>query len=178
MSDSTLGAVLVAPAGTAFEDIWPVAVPGLLRIARAMLAGRDEAEDAVQEVGARAFAAWRTYRGGPEGRRVWLGKICRNVCYTRLRTLKRRANAVGRLGITAVALREGLAPEDAVAILQALRALPPHLLETLVFRHYGGYSNSETAAVLGVSPSAASARYVACIKRLSCALGESEREDR
>jgi RNA polymerase sigma-70 factor (ECF subfamily) len=54
----------------------------------------------------------------------------------------------------------------------ALERLEPMDREVLVLRHFEELTNLETAAVLGIKPSAASNRYVRALKRLEDILGD------
>jgi RNA polymerase sigma-70 factor, ECF subfamily len=84
----------------------------------------------------------------------------------------------GRPEADAVALAERLvgrltAPIQAaqraelqVRVRQALEGLDPRDREVLSLRHFAELSNAATAAVLGLSPSAASNRYIRALRRL------------
>jgi RNA polymerase sigma-70 factor (ECF subfamily) len=51
-------------------------------------------------------------------------------------------------------------------VQEALNSMDPHDREVLILRHFEELSNSETAQVLGIKPSAAVNRYVRALKRL------------
>ncbi len=62
------------------------------------------------------------------------------------------------------------AEEERERVRRALDALSPMDREVLVLRHFEELSNSEVATLLGLAPSAASARYVRALQRLSGAV--------
>lgn len=53
-----------------------------------------------------------------------------------------------------------------IRVEEALNGMEPHDREVLMLRHFEELTNSETAQVLGIKPSAAINRYVRALKRL------------
>ena len=62
--------------------------------------------------------------------------------------------------------------EIARALQDALNRMDPLDREVVVLRHFEELNNSETAAVLGVEPSAASKRYLRALRRLKVILDQ------
>jgi RNA polymerase sigma-70 factor (ECF subfamily) len=70
------------------------------------------------------------------------------------------------LGKLTTASRAAMRAELKVRVQEALNTMDPHDREVLILRHFEELSNSETAQVLGIKPSAAVNRYVRALKRL------------
>jgi RNA polymerase sigma-70 factor (ECF subfamily) len=62
--------------------------------------------------------------------------------------------------------RAAMRVELKLRVQEALNSMDPHDREVLILRHFEELSNSETAHVLGIKPSAAVNRYVRALKRL------------
>jgi RNA polymerase sigma-70 factor, ECF subfamily len=60
--------------------------------------------------------------------------------------------------------------ETQIKVQQVLNALEHIDREVLVLRHFEHLSNSETAELLGISPAAASKRYITALKRVKALL--------
>src|SRR5215470_9841079 len=70
------------------------------------------------------------------------------------------------LGKLTSASRAAMRAELKVRVQEALNSMDPHDREVLILRHFEELSNTETAQVLGIKPSAAVNRYVRALKRL------------
>jgi RNA polymerase sigma-70 factor (ECF subfamily) len=70
------------------------------------------------------------------------------------------------LGRLTSASRAAIRAETQIHVQEALNNMDPMDREVLTLRHFEVLSNDETAAVLGISKSAASNRYVRALKRL------------
>lgn len=143
-----------------------------------MLGSVEDAEDAVQETLLRAWSRISTYAGDSTFR-AWLYAIATNACLDALRRRRRRQwptdVAAGSPGTLAPPARDvpWLGPypdaylveesaEDAVvrresielAFLVALQELPPRQRAVLIMRDVLAWSAKETAAALGITPTA------------------------
>jgi RNA polymerase sigma-70 factor (ECF subfamily) len=121
-------------------------------LARWLLRNDHDAQDAVQEGCLRAYRAFDRFRGG-DGR-AWLLTIVRNVCYSRLRQVRREpaleAFDEGTHGSTEnPAETKALAWHEAKSELlrQALDRLPPEFREVIVLHELEGLAYREIAAV-------------------------------
>ncbi len=74
--------------------------------------------------------------------------------------------AVQLLGRLTSASHAAMRAESQIRVQEALNRMDPMDREVLTLRHFEMLSNDETAAVLGISKSAASNRYVRALKRL------------
>ena len=63
--------------------------------------------------------------------------------------------------------------EERFHLQQVLESLDPVDREVIALRHFEQLDNAETAAVLGLSKSGASSRYVRAMRRLHTALADS-----
>jgi RNA polymerase sigma-70 factor (ECF subfamily) len=121
-------------------------------LARWLLRNEHDAEDAVQEACLRAWRAFDRFRGG-DGR-AWLLTIVRNVCYTRLRQV-RREPVLEAFEDDAHGATENPAEAQAVAwretkgelLRQALERLPAEFREVIVLHELEGLAYREIAAV-------------------------------
>jgi RNA polymerase sigma factor (sigma-70 family) len=122
-----------------------------------VLRSPEEAEDAVQ---ATYLNACRSLGSGtrPRAGSAWLVHIARNVCFTRLRSARRR-ECVERLGDIAVLEETVAAPDRSydslVGLTDALLSLPERQREAILLREWQGLSHSEIAERLGITHSAA-----------------------
>jgi RNA polymerase sigma factor (sigma-70 family) len=122
-----------------------------------LLRSPEEAEDAVQ---ATYLNACRSLGNGtrPRAGSAWLLHIARNVCFTRIRSARRRAG-VERTGDIAVLEETVAAPDRSydslVGLTDALLALPERQREAILLREWQGLSHGEIAERLDISHSAA-----------------------
>ncbi len=70
------------------------------------------------------------------------------------------------LGKLTPASHAAMRAELKLRVQEALNSMDPNDREVLILRHFEEMSNSETAQVLGIKPSAAVNRYVRALKRL------------
>lgn len=122
-----------------------------------LLRSPEEAEDAVQ---ATYLNACKSLGQGtrPRAGSAWLLHIARNICFTRLRSARRR-DGVERVGDIAVLEETVAAPDHAhdslVGLTDALLSLPERQREAILLREWQGLSHGEVAARLGITHSAA-----------------------
>jgi RNA polymerase sigma-70 factor (sigma-E family) len=124
---------------------------GLCRLATLLLDDPSLAEEVVQEAFLRTFAGWRRLRH-PERAHAYLRVAVVNQCRSRgrRRTSERRGNRLvwaGTPDIDPAAGTEGTG--EVLAVLDAVRALPPRQREAVVLRYYADLSEAEVAAALG-----------------------------
>jgi len=125
----------------------------LTRLAYVMVGDRGLAEDIVQDAFAEVFARWSTIE--PDRALHYLRRTVANGARSALRRRRtdRRRPYLPVPDVTAA--------DDAVlraaghqALLDAINALPDRQRQVLVLRYYTGLSIAETAAALGIRPSA------------------------
>jgi RNA polymerase sigma factor (sigma-70 family) len=147
-SDDALVARVRAGDERAFELVFDRYHRSLLAFCRHMLAGSEEAEDALQHT---FMAAYRSLRASDEPIRLkaWLYTIARNRCLSILRARREQ-----------VALDDGHAASDGLAadvdrraelrgLLADLERLPEEQRAALVLFELGDHSHDEIAEILG-----------------------------
>ena len=133
-------------------------------LARWLLHGSEDAQDAAQEACLRAFRHIDSFHGG--NAKAWLLKIVRNSCYSWLKAHPRgqslEADADGRLDPAhEAALREAghgfpspeaalIAKADTALLRAGLAGLPAEFREALVLREIEELSYKEISEVAGI----------------------------
>jgi RNA polymerase sigma-70 factor (ECF subfamily) len=113
-----------------------------------------EAENALQEAYARAFARWPRVRDYdlPE---AWVRRVALNLAAMTARSLRRRARALLRLGPPSVVPE--LSP-DLIDLHEALRALPLGQRQVIVLHHLVGLPVDQVARELRLAPGTVKSR--------------------
>jgi len=144
----------------AFDELVRRHQAAIVRLVRALTAGRGDAEDLAQEVFVRA---WRSLRGfrGDSAFRTWLHRVAINV----VRTSQARHARLLRLFVPLGGTRDDEAPSPEIAgadepvdaalarrqiVERALSTLPDELRLAVTLRDLQGLDYSEIAATLGV----------------------------
>lgn len=139
--------------GAAVREMVARKLPRLLALAQRMLGDRGEAEDVAQEAFVRIWQQAAKWEAGHARFDTWLHRVALNLCYDRLRG--RREQPVDEVPDTEdpAPLPDGqLETRQARARMDAaLAALPARQREALVLQYYQDLSNSETAALMGIS---------------------------
>lgn len=126
----------------------------LLAVAYRLLQTRQDAEDVVHDVFVGLPEALRRYEErGSLG--AWLRTITARVALMRLRELSTRP----LVELDEASLHASTsAPDTALTIEQALRALSPNLRAVLVLKEIEGFTHAEIAAMLDISVGASEVR--------------------
>ncbi len=126
--------------------------PRVFGFAMRMLGDRAEAEDVVQEAMLRLWRIAPQWRQGEAKVSTWLYRVTSNLCTDRLRRARPSAlddaPEVADEALPAVARL--IAADRAVALDEALAALPPRQRQAVVLRHLDGLSNPEIAEVMDI----------------------------
>lgn len=148
-------------------------------LARWIMRDNAEAEDVVQEACVRALRFIGGFRGG-DGR-LWLLKIVRNACYSRLAATRKRDQDTEfddelHLPDTPTTDPETLLLQsrDAAAINRALEELPTEFREAIVMRELEGLSYKEIADIAGVPLGTVMSRLARARRRMQQALGAKQ----
>lgn len=145
-----------------------------------LLRSPEEAEDAVQ---ATYLNACRSLGRGtqPRAGSAWLLHIARNVCFTRLRSARRR-EGVERIGDTTVLEATVAAPDRSydslVGLTEALLSLPERQRQAILLREWQGLSHREIAERLEISHSAAETLIFRARRSLADALEDPGKRSR
>lgn len=153
-----------------FRGIFQAAYPALCRYAHHRGLGESDAEDLVAET---LEVAWRRLSDVPADDPLpWLYSVARNLWRNRVRSERRRANLVTRLG----EVLERPADTDpreisADALRSALSDLPEDDQELLRLVAWDDLTPTQAATVLGCTPAAARTRLHRARNRLAMRLG-------
>ncbi len=144
-------------------------------LARWIMRNNAEAEDVVQEACLRALRFIGGFRGG-DGR-LWLLKIVRNACYSRLAATRKReqdAEFDDELHSPDAQTTDPetllLRSRDAAVINRALEGLPMEFREAIVMRELEGLSYKEIADIAGVPLGTVMSRLARARRRMRQAL--------
>ena len=158
--DARLAARLLAGDRAALDEIFRRHAATLLRVASALV--DEDAEDVVQDVFVGLAIALRGYEErGTFG--AWLRGLTVRTALSRRRKLARRREAELEPIAAHVAPDD---PSSAVALRDALRALPGSLREVAVLKLVAGYSHDEIASLLHIRPGTSEVRLYRAIRRL------------
>ncbi|MEX2210212.1 MAG: sigma-70 family RNA polymerase sigma factor [Gaiellaceae bacterium] len=175
-ADGELVARVARGDGGAFEALYRRYVRPVYALALRRLGDRHSAEDAVQETFAAVWRSARTFRPERGPAAPWLFSIARNAAVDRLRA---RAPVVAEVpdfpdeaaGPSAHAEAEWLAWR----VHRALEELPATEREVIALAYWGGRSQSEVAAQLGIPLGTVKTRTRSGLARLADLLeGELE----
>ena len=127
--------------------------PRLVGMLSLLCGDGDAAEELAQETLARVWLRWARVRELDEPLAIaWTYRVAVNLAnsWLRRRTAERRAHA--RLAARATGAHVDPDPADAVAIRQAVAALPRRQRTALVLRYYADLLVAEVAALMGCAP--------------------------
>jgi RNA polymerase sigma-70 factor (ECF subfamily) len=154
-----------------FDEFYAATTRALVTQVYAMVGDLAEAEDAVAEAYARAWQRWRQINGyaDPAG---WVRTVAYRIAVSSWRRSRNRATAqelVARPAIT----QDG----PTIALVEALRLLPPAQCRALVLHHLVGLSVAEVATETGGSVSAVKQWLSRGRRALAAALGDELEEE-
>ena len=126
-----------------------------------------EAEEAVAEAFARAYARWRVVRKA-DSPIAWVVRTAVNANISRWRQRRREVvSDVPPDGVTTD-------PEDTTDLVAAVRRLPPRQREVVVLRYLLDLDEATTARSLGIAPGTVAAHLHHAIAALRQHLGQPE----
>ncbi|WP_327010294.1 sigma-70 family RNA polymerase sigma factor [Dactylosporangium sp. NBC_01737] len=150
-----------------FEDFYRGTRQRVMTFLYAMCGDRADAQDAAQEAYVRAWQRWSTIAGydDPE---AWVRTVGYRVCASRWRKARNAVVAYRRHG---TAPQTGPPSEDTVALVRALRHLPPADREAVVLHHLLDLTVADVAARTGVPANTIKTRLVRGRRALAGLLG-------
>ena len=136
------------------REVYAAAYPRLVGQLAGVTGDPAEAEDVVMEAFARAASRPGEFAelDNPE---AWLRTVAVNLARSRWRRLLRRSHLLPRL-VESEAYAD--LPDDRVALMVALRALPPPQREAIALHHLADLPVAEVALTLGVPEGTVKAR--------------------
>jgi RNA polymerase sigma-70 factor (ECF subfamily) len=135
----------------------------MVALAYSMLANRDLAEDAAQEVFAVACRDIESLKS-KERFAAWLAGICRNVSRQMLKASRTRPVA---LSDEHPARSNGNRDDRQESIRRAVWSLREAERELIVLRYFDGFSQARISEVLGLSPQAVNGRLVRAKRKIA-----------
>jgi RNA polymerase sigma factor (sigma-70 family) len=174
-SDEQLVALFRAGHEEAFRVIHDRYRQRLFAYTRQMLPGRQDAEDALQDVFVRAYSGLRA-SNRELALRAWLYRVAHNRCVDELR--RPAPPAPEAVQFICAPIQDPIAQADQRESLRRLvtdvRRLPDQQRSALLMRELGGMSYADLAAVLGVSVAAVKSLLVRA--RIALALAMEARD--
>ena len=149
-------------------------------LARWLLRGGPDAEDAAQEAMLRSYRFFPGFHGGDV--RAWLLQIVRNTCYTWLEKTRRVKDMTefdeqlhGPASPTPEAI--AIAGDNRHRLTCALDSLPPHYREAIVLRELEGCSYKEIATITSTPIGTVMSSLSRARRQLQLALRDPAREE-
>ena len=136
----------------------------MVALAYSMLADRDAAEDAAQEVFAVACRDMGNLKS-KERFAAWLAGICRNVSRQMLRAKNIRSANLSNDSVASN--RDADAEDRRDTIRRAVWSLRGSERELIVLRYFDGFSQARISQVLGVSSQAVNGRLVRAKRKIA-----------
>jgi len=136
------------PARESFDAFFTRTCPRMLARAQIFCGHRQDAEDAVQTTYIAAFKAWDRINDEYESPEAWLYTVLRNELSTQARKRSKERKVVESIPVPHDPTPEQTA--DAMAVLEALAALPPKQRSSLVLHRLFGLPQEEVAKRLGI----------------------------
>jgi RNA polymerase sigma-70 factor (ECF subfamily) len=168
-------AELPSEAEAEFEQLYRRSRDDVYAYVAGLLRDRAAAEDVTALAFERAYRRRRSFNSRRGTRRAWLFGIARNAALDELRRRRRQATlAAEPVDDTAIAPEQGA--EVALrraALREAMTSLAPRERELVALKFFGGLTNSEIAAVIGVSETNAGTRLHRVIEKLRRACDEA-----
>lgn len=141
-----------------FDRLYSDSYPKIFATTLVLLRDPVAAEDCTQETFVKAFKAWRHWRADAPAE-AWLHSIAVNVVISWKRKEKVRNLVSGSFGHEPPEVAAAPTQQDTnLALVEALRQLPPPQAMIIVMRHLHGYSNREIAQALKISESTVASR--------------------
>jgi RNA polymerase sigma-70 factor (ECF subfamily) len=139
----------------------------LYRTAYLYLGSEADALEAVDEAVYQALRSLHKLRE-PDFFETWLTRILINECHRELR--RRNRFVIG--GEQVFPESAGPNDYDALPLKEAIRRLPEELRTVVILRFFGGYTQAETAAALGIPQGTVATRQRRALGLLRLELGE------
>ncbi|WP_068071360.1 RNA polymerase sigma factor [Novosphingobium lentum] len=165
-SDGELAALAIGGRQGAYTELMRRHRDAIFRFARAHTANDDAALDITQQTFIAGFAALKRFDQS-RPLKHWLTRIALNKCrdWARRRTVRALFsfatpldNAPDPVDLSADVEREASDRQELAHVLKAMSGLPTRLKDVLVLRTVEGLSQTETAALLGITEKAVETR--------------------
>ncbi|WP_203138703.1 ECF RNA polymerase sigma factor SigK [Microbacterium sp. JZ31] len=164
---------------SAFADLYDMLSPRVFGLILRVLVDRAQSEEVLQEVFLEVWQSASRFAPNQGQGRSWILTIAHRRAIDRVRASQASTDRDTRIGIRDAGVAfDGVAEEiemrlDAQQVVGALRGLPHAQREAIVLAYYGGYSQSEIAALVGAPLGTIKTRMRDGLSRLRTELGVS-----
>lgn len=164
---------------TAFAELYDVLSPRVFALILRVVVNRAQSEEVLQEVFLEVWQSAGRFAPNRGQGRSWVLTIAHRRAVDRVRTSQSSADRDVRVGIRDLDAARDLVAEEVESrlagqqVARALAALPEVQQEALVLAYYGGYSQSEIAALTGAPLGTVKTRMRDGMSRLRGELGVS-----
>jgi RNA polymerase sigma-70 factor (ECF subfamily) len=149
-------------------DLYDRHAAALYRYAVMILADREAAADAVQQV----FTRLVDRRDRPQIEANYLRRAIRNECFSMLRARRRASQAADSHDILEAISAPNDVPEERLAIQAALLALPADQREVVHLKMFEGLTFQEIAELTGESINTIASRYRYALEKMRAQFNE------
>ncbi len=177
MSAEPLAAAFIARRPEAFEQVYTRNAVELVSVARYILGDAAAAEDCVHDALLRVWRTPQSYRPERGSLRAFLIACVRNEALSQRRSVARRQERERKVteGAPLEFVDEPMLDRsDAERVRAALGQLPVEQRLTIELAYYGGRTQREIAAQLGVPLGTIKSRAALALKKLGSQLGDAE----
>lgn len=140
---------------TAFAELYDLLSPRVFALILRVLVNRSQSEEVLQEVFLEVWQSAGRFAPNKGQGRTWVLTIAHRRAVDRVRASQSSADRDTRVGIRDLADARDVVADtvesqlDGELVVSALAALPEAQQEALILAYYGGYSQSEIAALTG-----------------------------
>ncbi len=140
---------------SAFAELYDLLSPRVFALILRVLVNRSQSEEVLQEVFLEVWQSAGRFAPNKGQGRTWVLTIAHRRAVDRVRASQSSADRDTRIGIRDLADARDVVADtvesqlDGGLVVSALAALPEAQQEALILAYYGGYSQSEIAALTG-----------------------------
>lgn len=162
---------------TAFAELYDLLSPRVFALILRVLVNRSQSEEVLQEVFLEVWQSAGRFAPNKGQGRTWVLTIAHRRAVDRVRASQSSADRDTRIGIRDLADARDVVADtvesqlDGELVVSALAALPEAQQEALILAYYGGYSQSEIAALTGSPLGTIKTRMRDALTRLRTELG-------
>ena len=162
---------------TAFDELYDLLSPRVFALILRVLVNRSQSEEVLQEVFLEVWQSAGRFAPNKGQGRTWVLTIAHRRAVDRVRASQSSADRDTRVGIRDLADARDVVADtvesqlDGELVVSALAALPEAQQEALILAYYGGYSQSEIAALTGSPLGTIKTRMRDALTRLRTELG-------
>lgn len=180
--DAALAALIAARDPAALEEMYDRHGPAVYRFARRVVVDEQLAQDVAQEVFLTIWRGAAAYDGSRGPLRAWLFSLTHHKAVDAVRGAQRHGSrrapeeALESTPDLALSVEEHtVQAAEGARVHRALKALPEPQRKALLLAYFGGYSQSEIAALTGTPLGTVKTRTLAALRGLRALLADPDR---